>query len=653
MASLATTEGQKQGTTWKREEGGRLQREPEAARVIQRLARRRRVKRGLAWDEIRNAVCSVNPEETYFDELESNRVSNHDGLKKEGGKEQVSGLEQLLYTDPMVVLPENMELLTGNPRFLRGATSWMTPTMARDNSGVVKVRFRKNTVQSPLFRMSRKADVPTFSKEFRFLVILYGPSGSGKSQLLLGTDVLKKSSGASSQSFSCGSISSTSRLWKLCSKINGTAAGQPWLHIGTDNALTGVETGCWYRAIEEAGKYDDLRFGGDKKEEAYHQTAAAQRVYAENMSKLAAGVDIEDEEGLREYHKKTSSLHTKMRTEVQGFRDLALDAAVFTGKNIVYETTGAKKETFARVLRSVYETSNCGNKYNYIVLLVTTLTEGSTLVDRVLTRSVTNIREQLSTQDQLLPTTSPNPYSPDFLTTADNIFKFSQDLIGQCSRKETVSTAQGREQTKFSGNCPGFGPDMLYIFDSKSELPIEVPLSERSLYLYDHNTTGKSSLRGDSRRRAIIRKGLHKTVLEDRLETVRASTRLAYRLGTRVIWRETGRGTVEGPPRPLDDDQVGDGPDFLIPVKLDGNNSIFLVPSKELEPLFAGPERGDLLGDDWMPEQSENKGGSEKIPKFGGGFWKRVRRMKKATRKKKKKKFPTRKTRKLRHYKQT
>ena len=651
MASLATTtEGQK---TWKREEGGRLQREPDAARVIQRLARRRRVKRGLAWDEIRNAVCSVNPEKTYFDELVSNRASNHDGLKKEGGKEQVSGLEQLLYTDPMVVLPENMELLTGNPRFLRGATSWMTPTMARDNSGVVKVKVDgRNIVQSPLFRMSRKADVPTFSKEFRFLVILYGPSGSGKSRLLLGTDALKKSSGASSQSFSCGSISSTSRLWKLCSKINGTAAGQPWLHIGTDNALTGVETGCWNRAIEEAGKYD-LRFGGAKKEEAYRQAEAAQRVYAANMSKLAAGVDLKNEEGLREYHKKTSSLHTEMRAEVQGFRDLALDAAVFTGKNIVYETTGAKKETFARVLRSVYETSNCGNKYNYIVLLVTTLTEGSTLVDRVLARSITNIREQLSTQDQLLPTTSPNPYSADFLTTADNIFKFSQDLIGQCSREETVSTAQGGVQTKYLGNCLGFGPDMLYIFDSKSELPIEVPLSERSLYLYEHNTTSKPSTVNDSRGRAIIRKGLHKTVLEDRLRTARASTRAAYRRGTRVIWRETGRGTVEGPPRPLDDDQVGYGPDFLIPVKLDGNDSLFLVPSKELEPLFAGPERGGLLGDDWVRGQSENQGGSEKTPKFGGGFWKRVRQMKRATRKKKKEKSPTRKTRKLRHYKQT
>jgi len=274
-----------------------------------------------------------------------------------------------------------------------------------------------------------------------------------------------------------------------------------------------------------------------------------------------------------------------------------------------------------------------------------------------------------------LPSTSPNPSSTEFLGDARDIFQFTRELVSQCRKDGNAGLAN-------AGQCRGFGPDILYIFDSRSLLPVEVPLSHRSGYLLKTHGTGEDTRWGYE----------PTTALPDRLGEVIASTE--FPPGTRVIMEEDGRrGTIEEQNGPIFLIRV-DGVEELIKAKrdqfealnkdthhLDMQRLIKQQARGELDSGWIGqPEEGKKLaakqeeeGEDLgmggkLDEEAQNEldeeaqreleedvqglGGQKQAEDQGGGFWKRVRRRKKATRKSKKK-FRLRRTRRRRHYKRT
>ena len=179
-----------------------------------------------------------------------------------------------------------------------------------------------------------------------------------------------------------------------------------------------------------------------------------------------------------------------------------LRTAILEGKNIEYETTGARFDTLKSILQMIVETTfNCKNKYVYIVLGVLNLCSIQESFNQQLCRFFAKSQPFY----QAMMNRNPLPSAPrigiSVTTQVQNelIYNNMLALIEACNKQITT------DPTIYKGACLGFGIDILLVSynppriegtqqNKFNKLIATLPLSVRSRQLIKSTKSNKSIL---------------------------------------------------------------------------------------------------------------------------------------------------------------
>ena len=180
-----------------------------------------------------------------------------------------------------------------------------------------------------------------------------------------------------------------------------------------------------------------------------------------------------------------------------------LSTAILEGKNIEYETTGARFDTLKTILQMIVETTfNCKNKYVYIVLGVLNLCSIQESYDQQLCRFFAKSKPfyQAILDGEELPSAPRIGISVTTQVQNELIYNNMLALIKACNKQITTDHA-----IFYKGVCLGFGIDILLVSynppriertqqNEFNKLIATLPLSVRSRQLIKSTKSNKSIL---------------------------------------------------------------------------------------------------------------------------------------------------------------
>ena len=179
-----------------------------------------------------------------------------------------------------------------------------------------------------------------------------------------------------------------------------------------------------------------------------------------------------------------------------------LRTAILEGKNIEYETTGARFDTLKSILQMIVETTfNCKNKYVYIVLGVLNLCSIQESFNQQLCRFFAKSQPfyQAILDGKALPSAPRIGISVTTQVQNELIYNNMLALIKACNKQITT------DPTIYKGVCLGFGIDILLVSynppriegtqqNKFNKLIATLPLSVRSRQLIKSAKSNKSIL---------------------------------------------------------------------------------------------------------------------------------------------------------------
>ena len=179
-----------------------------------------------------------------------------------------------------------------------------------------------------------------------------------------------------------------------------------------------------------------------------------------------------------------------------------LRTAILEGKNIEYETTGARFDTLKSILQMIVETTfNCKNKYVYIVLGVLNLCSIQESYNQQLCRFFAKSQPfyQAILDGKALPSAPRIGISVTTQVQNELIYNNMLALIKACNKQITT------DPTIYKGVCLGFGIDILLVSynppriertqqNKFNKLIATLPLSVRSRQLIKSTKSNKSIL---------------------------------------------------------------------------------------------------------------------------------------------------------------
>ncbi len=179
-----------------------------------------------------------------------------------------------------------------------------------------------------------------------------------------------------------------------------------------------------------------------------------------------------------------------------------LRTAILEGKNIEYETTGARFDTLKSILQMIVETTfNCKNKYVYIVLGVLNLCSIQESFNQQLCRFFAKSQSfyQAILDGKALPSAPRIGISVTTQVQNELIYNNMLALIKACNKQITT------DPTIYKGVCLGFGIDVLLVSynppridgtqqNKFNKLIATLPLSVRSRQLIKSTKSNKSIL---------------------------------------------------------------------------------------------------------------------------------------------------------------
>jgi len=180
-----------------------------------------------------------------------------------------------------------------------------------------------------------------------------------------------------------------------------------------------------------------------------------------------------------------------------------LEAAILEGKNIEYETTGARFDTLKSILQMIVETTyNCKNKYVYIVLGVLNLCSIQESFNQQLCRFFAKSKPfyQAILDGKALPSAPRIGISVTTQVQNELIYNNMLTLIKACNKQINTDNA-----IFYKGVCLGFGIDILLVSynppriertqqNKFNKLIATLPLSVRSRQLIKSTKSNKSIL---------------------------------------------------------------------------------------------------------------------------------------------------------------
>lgn len=295
----------------------------------------------------------------------------------------------------------------------------------------------------------------------------------------------------------CGKTTGFKEARNYCKLINASAYNKPWEsidsgalsidHLVTNNEKFKADVAKFFRDLDENEEFPDdskpwTQFGWNqwrnrkKKQQFLTQMANAYDATRKGEQEMAQNA-------------KQISLNN-------------LRTAILEGKNIEYETTGARFDTLKSILQMIVETTfNCKNKYVYIVLGVLNLCSIQESFNQQLCRFFAKSQPFYQAMIQGKPLPSAPRIGIAVTTQVQNelIYNNMLALIEACNKQITT------EPTIYKGACLGFGIDILLVSynppriegtqqNKFNKLIATLPLSVRSKQLIKSTKSNKSIL---------------------------------------------------------------------------------------------------------------------------------------------------------------
>jgi len=342
---------------------------------------------------------------------------------------------------------------------------------------------------------------------FRFLLLILGPTGSGKTAVI---DYLKR--------------------YATLINNKGIRAGGPWVQdeVNYDQIITqNPDYRTQFNEIsrdvtpEDADAADKM---ADGLQEAYKtirhgpiplRWQADPRKYIHKRRSLGFGTPGTLRQTAKHRRKlKMSKEDATDAPDIVVYKQLR--RSISEGRNIVFESTGEHWDTLKMIFQTlVFATRSC-TTYKYIILAGVNIINLEENQHRILTRF-----QQQFTQYHQDPANNPVPRLPHPGSTVlqpkrDNIYRNIQTLIQLCTTVQTKNT----EEASTVGQCPGVGIDILFIFDqnrydwrngadiASPETPQTIfpsaiiPLSKRSAHITTY--TKNESLKFPAKTRTLV-----------------------------------------------------------------------------------------------------------------------------------------------------
>ena len=295
----------------------------------------------------------------------------------------------------------------------------------------------------------------------------------------------------------CGKTTGFKEARNYCKLINASAYNKPWEsidsgalsidHLVTNNEKFKADVADIFTQYEENEK-----FPADKKpwtQFGWNQWRNAKEKQ-EFLTQMANAYDATRKgEQEMEQNAKQISLNN-------------LRTAILEGKNIEYETTGARFDTLKSILQMIVETTfNCKNKYVYIVLGVLNLCSIQESFNQQLCRFFAKSQPfyQAILDGKALPSAPRIGISVTTQIQNELIYSNMLALIEACNKQITT------DPTIYKGACLGFGIDILLVSynppriegtqqNKFNKLIATLPLSVRSRQLIKSTKSNKSIL---------------------------------------------------------------------------------------------------------------------------------------------------------------
>lgn len=280
---------------------------------------------------------------------------------------------------------------------------------------------------------------PVYGNNFRFVIAVIGPFGSGKSSMI---EYLK----------------AQARL------VNRTAKRVSYIDRDIDQDVHTNET--YERDFRRIVTSKD--YPGDSNLNECSIASAPWQTVHDSLQRSYANV---------RFKSKNADGLTLQQANDQKIKD-----AVVRGLNITYETTSP--ERLEGLFKTLYETTQSCSKYNYIVLAGIAVNSLHRLQSRAIERYKSSKRNFLRPRITQLAKNLLGEYDHIFLPNVEfDVFKKQVQRIYGAAAELVQHCANNK--------CPGIGIDLLYIFDNTRQqkgkirwIPIAVvPLTIRSQYL--------------------------------------------------------------------------------------------------------------------------------------------------------------------------
>lgn len=295
----------------------------------------------------------------------------------------------------------------------------------------------------------------------------------------------------------CGKTTGFKEARNYCKLINASAYNKPWEsidsgalsidHLVTNNEKFKADVADIFTQYEENEK-----FPADKKpwtQFGWNQWRN-RKEKQEFLTQMANAYDA------------TRKGEQEMKQNAKQISLNNLRTAILEGKNIEYETTGARFDTLKSILQMIVETTfNCKNKYVYIVLGVLNLCSIQESFNQQLCRFFAKSQPfyQAILDGKALPSAPRIGISVTTQIQNELIYSNMLALIEACNKQITT------DPTIYKGACLGFGIDILLVSynppriegtqqNKFNKLIATLPLSVRSRQLIKSTKSNKSIL---------------------------------------------------------------------------------------------------------------------------------------------------------------
>jgi len=287
--------------------------------------------------------------------------------------------------------------------------------------------------------------------EFRFIILVLGPMGSGKSSIV-------KYMKAYAKILKPGAIRATKGEWVIDAVNHDHFITQspqykqefntifPIANVDDTNAPSEEQTqqlNNAYQTVRKGHEHDD-------------NTAAARRHYG--FSSAAERIGVADPSTLHNPGENSAS-------SIQVYGNLRKN--IKAGNNIIYEATGEGWGTLKKIFETVVLTTNNCAKYKYIVLASMNLIDVASNGQRIISRFVEQKKKYDEWRHGNVGNQPPIPRLPHYDDASvrgrnRSTYKMIQNIVQLC-------TYDMKGLPVPLGQCDGVGIDLLFIFDNRGD----------------------------------------------------------------------------------------------------------------------------------------------------------------------------------------